>query len=153
MHKFLVMVNSFSIWIFTCVAFAALHSCFCWGNTGSRDSSWKNRNWCVCVCTKNLQKFRADHLYCMKMFFETWRYAKCVLQFQMVSALLQKVEFSLVCQGGCRGTALNIDYLMLNCNPEMLKQHLCRAVFSKLRLRPKWLLFLLRNGLNMKFQH
>lgn len=49
MHKFLVMVNSFSIRIFTCVAFAALHSCFCWGNTGSRDSSWKNGNWCVCV--------------------------------------------------------------------------------------------------------
>lgn len=49
-----------------------------------------------------------------------------------------------------RGTGLNIDYLMLNCNPEMLKQQVCKTVFSKWRLRPKWLLFLLRNGLNLK---
>lgn len=34
----------------------------------------------------------------------------------------------LVCQEAARGTGLNIDFLMLNCNPEMLKQHVCKAV-------------------------
>lgn len=40
------------------------------------------------------------------MFFKTWRYAEFVLQFQMLSTLLPKVVFSLVCQGGCKGNRL-----------------------------------------------
>lgn len=46
------------------------------------------------------------HLHCTETLFKMRGCAKFALQFQKVSALLQKVEFGLVRQGGCEGNGL-----------------------------------------------
>lgn len=103
MSMFLDMVNSIRIWIFFVCVCGIYSSAFLLGKHRKQWQQLEKNQKLVCI------RQEVAKIICIalkKMFFETWRYAKFVLQFQTVSALLQKVEFRLVCQGGCKGNRL-----------------------------------------------
>lgn len=151
MSMFLDMANSIRIWNFFCVCVWHLQLCIpAWETQEAVTATGKKSETGV-----HTPRSCKNHLHCIKKNV-LWDMEIC----KICSSICKRCQRS--CRrwnsGWCvreaaRGTGWNIDYLMLNCKPEMLKQHVCRAVFSKLGLRPKWLLFLLRNGLNLKFQH